>query len=269
MPYCTQNGVRTYYEVTGEGPPFVMLHANPCDHRMWMYQIAHFSRRFRVIATDMRGYGRTDKPEEGYGFEELVADAFAVCDQEGVTSCILAGASMGSKIAFKMAVDRPDMVQALIHVGGNAFRGASYDGRAEGYLKPDLPVYRAGHLTELFAPGFANSPRGRYLSNIILDDSERLSGKAISALFHSFDGFDLASQVSAIEVPVQIVNGIHDNSLEGGKKTASLIDDARHAVIDDAGHLCCLEDPATFDRIAETFLRDNGLYPDLSGRQSR
>ena len=71
MPYCTQNGVRTYYEVAGEGPPLVMLHANPCDHRMWMYQIAQFSRRFRVIATDMRGYGRTDKPEEAYGFDEL------------------------------------------------------------------------------------------------------------------------------------------------------------------------------------------------------
>lgn len=263
MPYAVNKGVRTYYEVTGEGPDFLMLHANPCDHRMWLYQIAFFSRRFRVIATDMRGYGRTDKVVEPYGFDALAGDAFAVCEQENITSGIIAGASMGSKIAFKMVIDRPDLFQAMIHVGGNAHRGSSYDGRAAGYLGADVPAYRAGHLAELFAPGFSETPRGKFHSNIILSDSTALSGKAISTLFHSFDGADLASQVPAINIPVQIVNGIHDNSLEGGRKTASLIPGARHAVIDNAGHLCCLEDPARFQDICVSFLRDNGLYPAL------
>ena len=107
MPYSEKNGVRTYYEVTGEGMPFVMLHANPCDHWMWSYQIANFSRRFRVIAPDMRGYGRTDKPVERYPFDALVDDIAGILEQEGVTEGILAGASMGSKIAFKLAADRP------------------------------------------------------------------------------------------------------------------------------------------------------------------
>jgi pimeloyl-ACP methyl ester carboxylesterase len=263
MPYCSNQGVRIYYEVAGDGPDFLMLHANPCDHRMWMYQMASFSRRFRVIAPDMRGYGRTDKPEEPYGFEALAADAFAVCEHEGVTGGIVAGASMGSKIAFKMAVDRPGFFQALIHVGGNAFRGDTYDARAQGYLGHRLPVYRAQHLQELFAPGFANSPRGRYLCNVILDDSSRLSGKALSTLFHSFDGVELAGQVAAIRVPVLIVNGRHDNSLAGGTKTAVLIEGARHDIIENAGHLCILEDPAAFDRLAVSFLQDCGLYPDL------
>ncbi|MDA1326576.1 MAG: alpha/beta hydrolase [Proteobacteria bacterium] len=263
MPYAINKGVKTYYEVTGEGPDFLMLHANPCDHRMWMYQVAFFSRRFRVIATDMRGYGRTDKPEDPYGFEALAEDAFAVCDQENITGGIIAGASMGSKIAFKMVLKRPGLFQAMIHVGGNAHRGTSYDDRAAGYLGADVPSYRAGHLAELFAPGFSETPRGKFHSKIVLDDSTALSGKAISTLFHSFDRVDLASQVSAINIPVQIVNGIHDNSLEGGRKTASLIDGARHEAIDNAGHLCCLEDPARFQDICVSFLRENGLYPGI------
>ena len=263
MPFANNKGVRIYYEVTGEGPDLVMLHANPCDHRMWMYQIASFSRRFRVIATDMRGYGRSDKPETPYSYEELAEDAYAVCEQEGVTRGVLAGASMGSKTAFKIGIDRPDMFQALIHVGGNSFRGGSYDGRAEGYLSDDVPAYRAGHLAELFAPGFSETPRGRYLSNVILEDSSRLSGPALSALFHSFDGVELAKEVSAIKVPVQIVNGIHDNSLDGGRKTAALIRGARHDIIENAGHLCCLEEPAAFDAIATRFLQDNDLWPEI------
>lgn len=263
MPFADNKGVRSYYEVTGEGPDFVMLHANPCDHRMWMYQIASYSRRFRVIATDMRGYGRSDKPETPFGFEELAEDVYAVCKQEGVTSGILAGASMGSKTAFKIGIDRPEMFQALIHVGGNSFRGSSYDGRAAGYLGDDIPAYRASHLAELFAPGFSETPRGRYLSGVILEDSRTLSGQALSRLFHSFDGVELAKEVSAIEVPVQIVNGIHDNSLEGGRKTAALIKGGRHHVIENAGHLCCLEEPAAFDAIATQFLQDNDLWPEI------
>ena len=263
MPWCTRDGIRIWYEVAGEGPDLVMLHANPCDHRMWMYQIASFSRRFRVIAPDMRGYGRTDKPEAPFGFDALIADAFAVCEREGVARAVLAGASMGSKIAFNMAVERPDMFPALIHVGGDAFRSSSYDARATGYLGPDLPVYRAQHLQELFAPGFANTPRGRYLCNVILEDSARLSGRALANLFHSFDDVDLAGRVGQIRVPVQIVNGRHDPALAGARRTAALIAGARHAIIEGTGHLCILEDPEAFDGIAVAFLQDCGLYPEL------
>lgn len=263
MPYSTRNGVRVYYEVAGEGTPFVMLHANPCDHRMWMYQISHFSRRFRVIAPDMRGYGRTDKVETPFAFDALIDDVLGICEQEHVTGGILAGASMGSKMAFKLAVARPGLFQAHIHVGGNAFGGTSYAARIEGYTNQHLPDYRAGHLRELFAPGFCDTGRGRYLCANILEDSERLSGKAIATLFHSFDDVDLASQVSAIREPVLIVNGIHDNSLTGGRKTAALIAGVRHEIIEDAGHLCILEDPGAFDRLVEEFLSEKGLLPSL------
>lgn len=260
MPYSERNGVRTYYEVTGEGMPFVMLHANPCDHWMWSYQIANFSRRFRVIAPDMRAYGRTDKPVEPYSFDALVDDVVGILEQESVTGGILAGASMGSKIAFKLAADRPGFFQAQIHVGGNAFRGSSYDSRIAGYETEDLAAYRAGHLKELFAPGFADTDLGSYLCAAILQDTCRLSGKAIGTLFHSFDDVDLAAQVPAITEPVLIVNGAHDNSLPGGKKTAALIKRARHRVIENAGHLCILEDPAAFDALVVDFLTENGLY---------
>ena len=48
MPYANNRGVSVFYEVSGEGTPFVMLHANPCDHRMWMFQAARFSNNFKA-----------------------------------------------------------------------------------------------------------------------------------------------------------------------------------------------------------------------------
>jgi 3-oxoadipate enol-lactonase len=262
MPYSERNGVKTYYDATGEGMPFVMLHANPCDHWMWSYQIASFSHRFRVIAPDMRGYGRTDKPLALYPFDALVEDVLGVLEQEGVENGILAGASMGSKMAFKLAADRPGLFQAHIHVGGNAFRGTSYDNRIVGYETEELAPYRANHLKELFAPGFADTERGQYICRTILQDTHRMSGKAIATLFHSFDDVDLAGQVPSIAEPTLIVNGEYDNSLQGGQKTAALIKGAGHEVIRGAGHLCILENPAAFDALVIAFLTENGLYPD-------
>lgn len=263
MPFATNGGTRIFYDVAGDGPAMVMLHANPCDHRMWMYQISHFSRRFRVIAPDMRGYGRTDKVTTPYDFDALVGDVLTVCEAEKVTSGVIAGASLGSKIAFQLVADYPDLFQAQIQVGGNAFRGTSYDGRITGYeaADPDVTNYRRGHLKELFAPDFSETPRGRYLSGVILEDSAQLSGKAIATLFHSFDDVDLVSDVPKISIPTLIVNGAHDNSLEGGRRTAGLIPGAKHAVIEDAGHLCILENPATFDGLCEIFLEENQLLP--------
>jgi len=69
--YSTANGVKIYYEVSGEGFPFVMVHANPFDHNLWMYQIAHFSTYFKIIAIDIRGYGRSDKPTTPFSLEDM------------------------------------------------------------------------------------------------------------------------------------------------------------------------------------------------------
>ena len=62
MPYSTRNDAKTYYEVSGEGYPLVLMHANPFDRRMFLYQTAHFSTHFKVINIDLRGYGYSDKP---------------------------------------------------------------------------------------------------------------------------------------------------------------------------------------------------------------
>jgi pimeloyl-ACP methyl ester carboxylesterase len=84
MPYSTTNGVKIYYEVSGEGLPFVMVHANPFDHNLWMYQIAHFSTYFKVIAVDIRGYGRSDKPTTPFTLKEMADDVLGVCRDEGL-----------------------------------------------------------------------------------------------------------------------------------------------------------------------------------------
>ena len=61
MPFSRANGIDIWYEVAGEGPALVLIHANPFDHDLWMYQTAHFSTWFKVVSIDIRGYGRSAK----------------------------------------------------------------------------------------------------------------------------------------------------------------------------------------------------------------
>jgi len=94
MPYSTANGIKIYYEVSGEGLPFVLIHANPFDHNLWMYQIAHFSTYCIFIGFDIGGSGRSDKPITLFSHKEMADDILVVCRDEIVKEAILCGVSV-------------------------------------------------------------------------------------------------------------------------------------------------------------------------------
>ena len=119
MPYSTNKDIRIYYEVCGEGVPLLLIHANPFDHNLWIYQVSHFSTYFKVIALDIRGYGRSDKPTSAFSLKDMGDDVLAVCRDEGVQEAIFLGASVGSTIALWLAIDHAEMFKALILVGGS------------------------------------------------------------------------------------------------------------------------------------------------------
>src|SRR4030067_1484934 len=109
MPYSKSSDLKIYYEVSGEGLPFVMVHANPFDHNLWIYQIAHFSTYFKIIAVDIRGYGRSDKPTHEFSLQDMAEDVLGVCRHGEVKQAILGGVSVGSGIALLLGLDHPEM----------------------------------------------------------------------------------------------------------------------------------------------------------------
>src|SRR4029453_16197441 len=149
MPYSTANGLKIYYEVSGEGFPFVMVHANPFDHNLWMYQIAHFSTFFKVVALDIRGYGRSDKPTSPFSLKDMADDVLGVCRDENVEQAILAGVSVGSGMALLLGLDYPEIFTALILVGGSSGPGGAIEERIRGYTKTGVEKYHIEHLQEL------------------------------------------------------------------------------------------------------------------------
>ncbi len=89
MPYVTaDDGVRLYYEEARQGAPVLFVHEFLGEYRSWEAQLRYFSRRYRCIADDARGYTPSDVPErvEDYSFEHRRAGVRAVLDGLGIES---------------------------------------------------------------------------------------------------------------------------------------------------------------------------------------
>jgi 3-oxoadipate enol-lactonase len=259
--YSSTSGVKIYYEVSGEGLPFVMVHANPFDHNLWMYQIAHFSTYFKVIAIDIRGYGRSEKPETPFSLADMANDVLGVCSDLEVRQAILGGVSVGSGMALLLGLDHPAMFKALILVGGSSGPGGSINDRIHGYTKIGIENYHIQHLRELVAPEFPQTKLGKYLLNTFVERDPWLSGESIGQIFRARGGTDMTRRLGTMRVPTLVINGEYDNSLAGGKKTASLIPSAVHKVLPKTGHACNIEDPAGFDAFVIEFLKSHNLMP--------
>jgi pimeloyl-ACP methyl ester carboxylesterase len=259
MPYSSCNGVRTYYEVSGEGFALVLVHANPFDRRLWMYQAAHFSTFFKVINIDLRGYGYSDKPAAPTTMADLGEDVVVVCRQEGVREAVFAGISVGGVMGLQLGLDHPEIFKALILVGCSSQPGDRYQNRIDGYMNEGLPKYHIQHLTSLVSKEFPQTKLGKYLLGLHTEMDARLSAAAIAKIFHALQNRDFTPRLGELTMPVLIMNGEFDNSLPRSREMSKKIAGAEHYIIPGAGHACCLEDPATFDEIALSFLRKHNF----------
>src|SRR3972149_5103075 len=261
MARVNLNGAAINYETNGEGPAMVLLHANPFDHSMWLYQMPRFSAWYQVIALDLRGYGGSERTTE-CSLEIMAKDVARLCGKLGIDKCILAGVSVGGQIALQFAVDFPELLSALIVVGcvpsGRDLEQVFVQ-RIEGYRREGIPTYYEKHLRALVSNEFQESEIGRYLVDMFLEKAPTLRVEPIAAIFESVKQWSVKEDIHRIKTPTLLIGGEKDGALPGVRQIHSLMPEARFAIIPGAGHACCMGAPATFDCIVMEFLRDHGL----------
>jgi 3-oxoadipate enol-lactonase len=270
MPISRGNGFDIYYETVGAGPPLVLIHALPFDHNLWLYQVERFSARFRTLAMDLRGWGRSAKPRTAFTLADMGNDVLGVLADEGITGgAVVLGCSIGSKIALMLACDRPDIFQAAILVGGNSGPQPQFDHRIAAYRAHQaagtLPDYHLGHLRYGVTQAWADTPIGRYLLAGFVERGRSLDAACIAQVFTALTVSDLTPKLSAYKSPTLIVNGEHDNARPGGTRTAALIPHARHEILPETGHCCFVEDPEKFNVLVQGFLVHHKLWPQEIG----
>ena len=115
--YFDHDGAQIWYTVSGEGPAVVLIHGWTCDSHDWVFQIPFLiSRGFQVIAMDLRGHGKSSAPQSSYSFPEFRNDIVGLLNHLSVSSAIVIGHSLGTKIACELAIYNPGLVRAIVLV---------------------------------------------------------------------------------------------------------------------------------------------------------
>ena len=111
--------INLYYQEKGNKEPFILLHGNGENGSYFRNQIDYFSDRYRVIALDTRGHGKSPRGTKPFTIEQFSCDLYEFMVSLELSNAVILGFSDGANIAMKFAIKYPDKVKALILNGGN------------------------------------------------------------------------------------------------------------------------------------------------------
>ena len=119
MPYLQSDGAKLYYEEAGTGTPIVFVHEFSGDLWSWEKQIQYFSRRYRCVAFNARGYPPSDVPIKlsNYSHKHAVDDVAVLMKHLKIPRAHIMGCSMGSRTALDFGLTYPRMALSLTMIG--------------------------------------------------------------------------------------------------------------------------------------------------------
>ncbi|MEF9883943.1 alpha/beta fold hydrolase [Streptomyces sp. P9-A4] len=260
------------YEDRGEGPALLLVHGHPFDHTMWQPQTDRFSRTHRVIAPDLRGYGRTPlgaRPETADAdtdtdrltlLGDFAEDLVALLDELDIDECVLAGLSMGGQIAMELYRRHPGRVRGLVLADtfpaaetedGRAARNAMADRLLAGGAEA-MREYADEVLDRMVAP--YNTHAAPHVHRMMRSTDP---AAAAAALRGRAERPDYRKLLTTVAVPALVVVGRDDSytPVTDAEEMHALLPDSTLAVIERAAHLPNLERPEEFDAVLENYLR--------------
>ncbi|MFC8268038.1 alpha/beta fold hydrolase [Streptomyces cinereoruber] len=259
MPVSRTATAETHYEDRGSGPVLLLVHGHPFDRTMWEPQLDRFSRTHRVIAPDLRGYGRSPLGASpgSTGLDVFAEDLVALLDHLGVEDCVLAGLSMGGQIAMEFHRRHPGRVRGLVLA--DTFPAAETEegkearnAMADRLLAEGMRGYADEVLDRMVAP--YNTHAAPHVHRMMCATDPVA---AAAALRGRAERPDYRASLAAATVPALVVVGRDDTytPVSDAEETHALIPGSALVVVERAAHLPNLERPEEFDAALEAFLR--------------
>ncbi|MFD1032292.1 alpha/beta fold hydrolase [Metaplanococcus flavidus] len=256
MPFFNNKETRLFFEDIGEGRPLLLLHGLTSNHQMFYREIGYLKDKFRIIALDSRGHGKSDRPAE-FTLEDHIADTIALLDHLQLTSVYVLGVSMGSYIAQGVAIKQPGRVEKLILAATKSYGGQSsmaemfdrYEERLEGMSIAE----KLAMSSELI---FHDQDAVNTWQKTIAKNSRMLNGDEQSAASAALRDFNFKNDLKLITAETLVISGKHDglNPPEKGRETAVLIPNADYMEFQDSGHAPNVEQDRLFLGVIEKFL---------------
>ena len=253
MPFAR---LRLYYEQSGAGDPaLVFVHGWCCDHGAFQPQFEHFQRSHRVVAPDLRGFGRSDATSEGLDPASLADDIAGLCAELGVARPVVVGHSLGGAVALELGRRHPAVPAAIVAVDPApidpppalraAFRevGAALRG-------PDAEAARRAFIENVCFAATDDAERKRRIFEQMCTVPLPIAAAALGPL-GEWDG---GAALSACAVPVLVLLAAV-GPLNDPARLRALKPDVHVGVTVGSGHFLQLEVPEQVTAMIDRFMR--------------
>jgi 3-oxoadipate enol-lactonase len=260
MPVIMNQGARIYWDEQGEGDPVLLIMGLGWASPLWHRSRPVLSARYRTVAFDNRGVGRSEVPPGPYPIGLMASDAAAVLDAARVESAHVFGVSMGGMIAQEFALTYPHRVRSLI-LGCTAAGGPGAV-RAEPEVievltRRDMsPEEYAGAINPyIYDPG---TPHERREEDMVLRRKWWPDPAGHLAQLQGIMAWEAYSRLDQIGVPTLVIHGESDQLVPpaNGKLIAGRIRNAKLVLIPHAGHILATDQPDAAHRAVLEFLSE-------------
>ncbi len=222
---------KLYYQEAGTGEPFIFLHGNGESSDYFQHQIDCFQSRYRVIAVDTRGHGRSPRGEAPFTIAQFACDLYDFMLEHGIVRAIILGFSDGANIAMRFAMQHPDMIKALILNGGNL------DPSGVKRL-PQLSVEIGYKIASHFAARSPGAKKNAEMLGLMVNDPNIRP-----------------SELSPITAPTLVVCGSKDLIKEAHTRLIAKSLPNAQLVILPGDHFTANKHPAAFNRAVDDFFK--------------
>lgn len=260
MTVVDHQGIKIAFEDSGTGMPIVLGHSFLCSGEMWREQLPDLTDGYRLINPDFRGHGRSGRLTERFSLYDAVSDVIAVLDALRIERAIWCGLSIGGMVALRAALSHPERVAGLILMDTDAgsetlqhklkYRAMGLGARAFG-LRPLLPS-----IARLM---FGTTTR-RMNRPLVSEWKAKLARVHLPSVLLGLEALirrdALLDRLHEIRVPALVLVGEEDRSLPVplSHRIHERLPDSSFQVIQRAGHLSALEQPAQVNEAMARFL---------------
>lgn len=241
MPKVVITDIELNYHEEGTGFPLILIHGLSDDARLWTPLMPVVSEKYRTIALDVRGHGRSGKPDMPYSIQQFSEDLLAFLRELDISRAHLLGLSMGGAIAQQFALEHPEKVRSLILLSTFSYTDPAlrdtFKRLRNRLITGGCPAFFDDAVKLTVTPEFASA----HADEIATVKEEMVTMNSPSALVHAIDAcmeFSVADRISRLSLPTLIISGREDTftPLHFSERIHRSIQSSKWKILDGVAH---------------------------------
>jgi 3-oxoadipate enol-lactonase len=267
MDFTTTDGITLHYQLAGtpDSPALVLINSLGTNFSIWDGVVAQLADRYHILRYDKRGHGQSSVAPAPYTIADHAGDLTALLDHVGWQQVVLIGVSVGGMISLDFVLRQPERVRALVLCDTGMTIGATalWNDRIAAVQANGLESIATAVLSRWFTPAFIAEQPAAYQS--YYDMLIRTSADGYMGTCAALRDGDYRERVTTLHTPALVLCGAADQATppDLNRALAAALPNSRFALIKNAGHLPCIEQPVAMAQVIETFLQDIQPDPEL------